>query len=197
MKLNQNKYCAILWKLSLPQGQPVWWSVTLQRRGFVSKIWIINRLGCCLAQMPKHNVIVETEKANCKVYSWKDRQKTLMICEPLISASNVTIYEDGVDDLSLCEVMITAIGEKYKRFLLQSKWLFNIIIIHQIQNQVIQRNIIIKYLYAVSLKRYPFGRAGTHVVHQKRGLDVDFEPRKTECSTLTWRNKNARIKNSE
>ena len=41
-----------------------------------------------------------------------------MICEPLISASNVTIYEDGVDDLSLCEVMITAIGEKYKRFLL-------------------------------------------------------------------------------
>ena len=143
MKLNQNKYCAILWKLSLPQGQPVWWSVTLPRRGFVSKIWIINRLGCCLAQMPKHNVIVETEKANCKVYSWKDRQKTLMICEPLISASNLTIYEDGVDDLSLCEVMIMAIGEKYKRFLLQSKWLFNIIIIHQIQNQVIQRNIII------------------------------------------------------
>ena len=60
---------------------------------------------------------METEKANCKVYSWKDRQKTLMICEPLISASNVTIYEDGVDGLSLCEVMITAIGEKCKRFL--------------------------------------------------------------------------------
>ena len=60
---------------------------------------------------------METEKANCKVYSWKDRQKTLMICEPLISASNVTIYEDGVGDLSLCEVMITAIGEKFKRFL--------------------------------------------------------------------------------
>ena len=65
--------------------------------------------------MTKYNVIlrnsVETEKANCKVYSWKDRQKTLMICEPLISASNVTIYEDDGDGLSLCEVMITTIGE--------------------------------------------------------------------------------------
>ena len=93
----------------------------MQRRGFISKIWIINRLECCLAEMPKHSVIlrnsVETEKANCKVYSWKDRQKTLMILEPLISASNVTIYEDGVGDLSLCEVMITAIGEKCKSFL--------------------------------------------------------------------------------
>ena len=117
-------------KLSSPQGQPVWWTVTLQRRGFVSKIWIKNRLGCCLAKMPKHNVILGTKKANCKVYSWKDRQKTLMICEPLISASNVTIYEDGVDDLSLCEVMITAIGEKCKRFLFP---VFNLII-HQIQN---------------------------------------------------------------
>ena len=71
--------------------------------------------------MPKHNVILrnsgETEKANCKVYSWKDRQKTLMICEPLISASNVTIKKDGVGDLRICEVMITAIGEKCKRFL--------------------------------------------------------------------------------
>ena len=54
---------------------------------------------------------MKTEKANCKVYSWKDRQKTLMICEPLISASNVTIYEDDGDGLSLCEVMITTIGE--------------------------------------------------------------------------------------
>ena len=53
-----------------------------------------------------------------------------MICEPLISASNVTIYEDGVDDLSLCEVMITAIGEKCKRFLFP---VFNLII-HQILN---------------------------------------------------------------
>ena len=101
---------------------------------------------------------METEKANCKVYSWKDRQKTLMICEPLISASNVTIYEDGVDDLSLCEVMITAIGKKCtcKRFLFP---VFNLII-HQIQspgarvqNQEIQRNIVIKYLQTASLKR--------------------------------------------
>ena len=107
--------------LSKPQDQPAWWGVTLQRRAFVSKIWIINSLGCCLAEMPEHNVIlrnsVETEKANCKVYSWKDRQKTLMICEPLISASNVTIKKDGVGDLRICEVMITAIGEKCKRFL--------------------------------------------------------------------------------
>ena len=87
----------------------------MQRPAFISKIRIINSLGCCLAEMTKYNVIlrnsVETEKANCKVYSWKDRQKTLMICEPLISASNVTIYEDDGDGLSLCEVMITTIGE--------------------------------------------------------------------------------------
>ena len=87
----------------------------MQRPAFISKIRIINSLGCCLTEMTKYNVIlrnsVETEKANCKVYSWKDRQKTLMICEPLISASNVTIYEDDGDGLSLCEVMITTIGE--------------------------------------------------------------------------------------
>ena len=143
-------------KLSLPQGQPVWWAVTLQRRGFVSKIWIINRLGCCLAEMPKHNVIlrnsVETEKANCKVYSWKDRQKTLMICEPLISASNVTIYEDGVDDLSLCEVMITAIGEKCKRFLFPVYHPSNSNPGARVQNQEIQRNTAIKYLQTAGLK---------------------------------------------
>ena len=113
---------------SLLQGQPVWWTVTLQRPGFVSKIWIINRLGCWFAQMPKHVSLsnsVKTEEANCKVYSWKDTRKTLMICEPLISASNVTIYEDGVDDLSLCEVMITAIGEKCKRFLFHVHWFSN------------------------------------------------------------------------
>ena len=39
-----------------------------------------------------------------------------MICEPSISASNVTIYEDGVGELSLCEVMVTATGKKCKRF---------------------------------------------------------------------------------
>ena len=113
-----------MYGLSLPQGQPVWWSVTLQRPAFISKIWIINRPGCCLAEMTKYNVILsnnlETVKANCKVYSWKDRQKTLMICEPSISASNVTIYEDGVGEISLCEVMVTAIGKKCKRFLLHS-----------------------------------------------------------------------------
>ena len=118
----------------------------MQRRGFVSKIWIINRLGCCLAEMPKHNVIlrnsVETKKANCKVYSWNDRQKTLMICEPLISASNVTIYEDGVDDLSLCEVMITAIGEKCKRFLFPVYHPSNSNPGARVQNQEIQRNIV-------------------------------------------------------
>ena len=110
-----NTDCTVLLYLSLPQGQPVWWAVILQRPAFISKIRIINSLGCCLAEMTKYNVIlrnsVETEKANCKVYSWKDRQKTLMICEPLISASNVTIYEDDGDGLSLCEVMITTIGE--------------------------------------------------------------------------------------
>ena len=121
-----NTDCTVLLQLSLPQGQPVWWSVTLQRPAFISKIWIINRPGCCLAEMTKYNLILsnnlETVKANCKVYSWKDRQKTLMICEPSISASNVTIYEDGVGELSLCEVMVTAIGKRCKRFLLHSHW---------------------------------------------------------------------------
>ena len=116
--MNHNKYR--MYGLSLPQGQPVWWSVTLQRPAFISKIWIINRPGCCLAEMTKHNVILrnhlETVKANCKVYSWKERQKTLMICEPSIYTSNVTIYENSVGELRLCEVMITAIGEKCKRF---------------------------------------------------------------------------------
>ena len=125
--MNHNKYR--MYGLSLPQGQPVWWSVTLQRPAFISKIWIINRPGCCLAEMTKHNVILsnnlETVKANCKVYSWKERQKTLMICEPSISTSNVTIYENSVGELRLCEVMITAIGEKCKRFFFCSNHMDN------------------------------------------------------------------------
>ena len=48
-----------------------------------------------------------------------------MICEPLISASNLTIKKDGVGDLRICEVMITAIGEKYKRFLFHVHWFLN------------------------------------------------------------------------
>ena len=42
-----------------------------------------------------------------------------------------------------------------------------------------EHNYKIPSVHAASLIRYPFGRAGTHVVHQKRGLNVDFELRKT------------------
>ena len=177
------KYCTILLKLSLLQGQPVWWTVTLQRPGFVSKIWIINRLGCWFAQMPKHVSLsnsVKTEEANGKVYSWKDTRKTLMICEPLISASNVTIYEDGVDDLSLCEVMITAIGEKCKRFLFHVHWFSNSNLLmktcHPPDSKLRKKNYC---QIPPSLTRWPFWRAGTHAAHQKRVLDVDFGAHKT------------------
>ena len=154
-----------MYGLSLPQGQPVWWSVTLQRPAFISKIWIINRPRCCLAEMTKHNVILrnhlETVKANCKVYSWKERQKTLMICEPSISTSNVTIYENSVGELRLCEVMITTIGEKRKRFYyIIIKLYYNpnsslkTVVFHSSNcNQIIQRNIRLKDLQVENLTR--------------------------------------------
>ena len=160
-----NTECTVLLQLSLPQGQPVWWSVTLQRPAFISKIWIINRPGCCLAEMTKHNVILrnhlETVKANCKVYSWKERQKTLMICEPSISTSNVTIYENSVGELRLCEVMITTIGEKRKRFYyIIIKLYYNpnsslkTVVFHSSNwNQIIQRNIRLKDLQVENLTR--------------------------------------------
>lgn len=98
------------------QGQRAWWSVTLEKATFVYKVWVINRPECCFKEMPKLSVVLrnseKSEKAVCKVYDWKVQQRRLMICEPSIKATNLTIIADEADGLTLCEVMISATGEK-------------------------------------------------------------------------------------
>jgi len=98
------------------KGQQVWWSVTLKRAAFVSKIWIINRPDCCLTELPDLQVILRNKyisavNADCEVYEWKAEKRRLLMCEPSILATNVTILADKVQALSLCEVLITATGE--------------------------------------------------------------------------------------
>ena len=69
--------------------------------------------------MPQLRVVLsnseKTESADCKVYDWKSQLKRLMICRPSIMATNVTIFSDGADDLTLCEVLITAAGGRNLR----------------------------------------------------------------------------------
>lgn len=50
-------------------------------------------------------------KADCEVYEWKVEKRRLLMCEPSILATNVTILADEAEVLSLCEVLITATGE--------------------------------------------------------------------------------------
>lgn len=50
-------------------------------------------------------------KAECEVYEWKAEKRRLLMCEPSILATNVTIFANKADELSLCEVLITATGE--------------------------------------------------------------------------------------
>ena len=50
-------------------------------------------------------------KADCEVYEWKAEKRRLLMCEPSILATNVTILADEAEVLSLCEVLITATGE--------------------------------------------------------------------------------------
>lgn len=49
--------------------------------------------------------------ADCQVYEWKAEKRRLLLCEPSILATNVTILADNAEGLSLCEVLITATGE--------------------------------------------------------------------------------------
>ena len=87
----------------------------MERRTYVYKLWIMNRPECCIEEMPKMGVILRnsknSERADCKVYDWKAQQRRLLICEPSIMATNLTIIADKANDLTLCEVMITATGE--------------------------------------------------------------------------------------
>ena len=98
----------------------------MERRAFLYKIWIINRPDCCLAELPKLQVILKNNKnstitADCQVYDWKAEQRRLLMCEPSIMATNVTILAEEADSLSLCEVLITATGKKLVSVLLTSQ----------------------------------------------------------------------------
>ena len=83
------------------------------------KIWIMNRPGCCFTEIPKLRVVLsnseKTESADCKVYDWKSQLRRLMICKPSVMATNLTIFADEADDLTLCEVLITATGRRNLR----------------------------------------------------------------------------------
>ena len=100
----------------MSQGQQLWWSISLGKRAFVYKIWIMNRPECCFTEIPKLRVVLsnseKTESADCKVYDWKSQLRRLMICKPSIMATNLTIFADEADDLTLCEVLITATGRR-------------------------------------------------------------------------------------
>ena len=78
------------------------------------KIWIINRQSCCFAEIPKLNIELrnsgQTRVARCKVYNWKKQWKRLIICEPTIMATSLTIVAKGGDTLTLCEVLVTSAG---------------------------------------------------------------------------------------
>ena len=81
---------------------------------FVYKIWVKNRQDCCFGELPELQIVIrnseQTINANCKVYNWKAQQKRLMICEPTIMATKLTIFAGGAHNLTLCEVMVNAAG---------------------------------------------------------------------------------------
>ena len=74
----------------------------------------MNSQGCCFAELPELQIVLtnseQTREATCKVYDWKKQQKRLMICEPTITATSLTIYAKGADNLTLCEVLVTSAG---------------------------------------------------------------------------------------
>ena len=88
--------------------------ITLSKKSFVYKIWIINRQDCCFAELPELEIELrnseQTREATCKVYDWKKEQKRLMICEPTIMATSLTVFAKGADNLTLCEVLVTSAG---------------------------------------------------------------------------------------
>lgn len=78
------------------------------------KIWIINRQSCCFAEIPELHIELrnsgQARAARCKVYNWKIQLKRLIICEPTIMATSLTIFAKGADTLTLCEVLVTSAG---------------------------------------------------------------------------------------
>ena len=78
------------------------------------KIWIINRQRCCFAEISKLHIELrnsgQTRAARCKVYNWKKQLKRLIICEPTIMATSLSIFAKGADTLTLCEVLVTSAG---------------------------------------------------------------------------------------
>ena len=78
------------------------------------KIWIINRLNCCLPEIPELHIELEnseqTRAARCKVYNWEKQLKRLVICEPTIMAKSLKIFAKGADNLTFCEVLVTSAG---------------------------------------------------------------------------------------
>ena len=78
------------------------------------KIWIINRQSCCFAEIPELHIELtnsdQTREASCKVYNWKKQLKRLIICEPTIMATSLTISAKGADTLTLCEVLVASAG---------------------------------------------------------------------------------------
>ncbi|XP_015764618.1 PREDICTED: uncharacterized protein LOC107343549 isoform X6 [Acropora digitifera] len=93
-------------------GRPPWVRITLNRKSFVYKIWIINRLNCCLPEIPELHIELEnseqTRAARCKVYNWEKQLKRLVICEPTIMATRLKIFAKGADNLTFCEVLVTS-----------------------------------------------------------------------------------------
>lgn len=68
-----------------------------------------------MTELPDLQVILRNEisavNADCEVYEWKTEKRRLLMCEPSILATNVTMLANKADELSLCEVLITATGE--------------------------------------------------------------------------------------
>ena len=87
----------------------------MDRKAFVYKIWIKNRPDRGFTEIPNLEVVLrnseQIERANCKVYNWKAKQRRLMICQPSIMATNLTLFADRSDNLTLCEVLLHAAGE--------------------------------------------------------------------------------------
>jgi len=111
-------------------GRLPWVRITFNMKSFVYKIWIINSQGCCFAELPELQIVLtnseQTREATCKVYDWKKQQKKLMICEPTIMATSLTIYAKGADNLTLCEVLVTSADDKLVAHgVLQEVWRHN------------------------------------------------------------------------
>ncbi|XP_067041821.1 uncharacterized protein [Acropora muricata] len=148
-------------------GRLPWVTITLNRKSFVYKIWIINRQSCCFAEIPKLHIELrnsgQTGAARCKVYNWKIQLKRLIICEPTIMATSLTIFAKEADTLTLCEVLVTSADDGLVAHgVLQEMW----------------HNIINVWRGVISLQndgRFP---NAPDIVTVHEGFDVyDFDPK--------------------